>query len=447
MIQKQKLLFLILLLAACNRPEKEKPIVLAPDVNNGGITLPEKFAAIVVVDTLGSGRHMAVNDNGDIYLHLRSPNTEGKTIMALRDTTGDGRADIIQGFSDIPGTGIEIHNGYLYYSDRTHIYRSHLRDGELLPEEARDTLVTLVDGQGHMEKPFTFDGKGGMYVNVGSYTNNCEMQLRSPDSKGNDPCTELETRAGIWKFDDNTLNQTQDLAHRFATGIRNAVALTWDNQTNKLYAAAHGRDDLHRFWPAVYTEEQNLELPAEIFIDVSEGDDFGWPYCYYDHLQGKMITNPEYGGDGKKSDRCEGVKQPLVGFPGHWGPNDILIYQGNMFPEKYRHGAFIAFHGSWNRLGHEQQGYKVVFVPMKDGKPSGDWEVFADGFAGSGPINNPGSAAFRPTGLAEGSDGSLYISDSQHGRIWRIVYYPEEMPEPVQRPLFVPPMPESSPGA
>lgn len=447
MIQKQKLLFLILLLAACNRPEKEKPIVLAPDVNNGGITLPEKFAAIVVVDTLGSGRHMAVNDNGDIYLHLRSPNTEGKTIMALRDTTGDGRADIIQGFSDIPGTGIEIHNGYLYYSDRTHIYRSHLRDGELLPEEARDTLVTLVDGQGHMEKPFTFDGKGGMYVNVGSYTNNCEMQLRSPDSKGNDPCTELETRAGIWKFDDNTLNQTQDLAHRFATGIRNAVALTWDNQTNKLYAAAHGRDDLHRFWPAVYTEEQNLELPAEIFIDVSEGDDFGWPYCYYDHLQGKMITNPEYGGDGKKSDRCEGVKQPLVGFPGHWGPNDILIYQGNMFPEKYRHGAFIAFHGSWNRLGHEQQGYKVVFVPMKDGKPSGDWEVFADGFAGSGPINNPGSAAFRPTGLAEGPDGSLYISDSQHGRIWRIVYYPEEMPEPVQRPLFVPPMPESSPGA
>lgn len=447
MIQKQKLLFLILLLAACNRPEKEKPIVLAPDVNNGGITLPEKFAAIVVVDTLGSGRHMAVNDNGDIYLHLRSPTTEGKTIMALRDTTGDGRADIIQGFSDIPGTGIEIHNGYLYYSDRTHIYRSHLRDGELLPEEARDTLVTLVDGQGHMEKPFTFDGKGGMYVNVGSYTKNCEMQLRSPDSKGNDPCTELETRAGIWKFDDNTLNQTQDLAHRFATGIRNAVALTWDNQTNKLYAAAHGRDDLHRFWPAVYTEEQNLELPAEIFIDVSEGDDFGWPYCYYDHLQGKMITNPEYGGDGKKSDRCEGVKQPLVGFPGHWGPNDILIYQGNMFPEKYRHGAFIAFHGSWNRLGHEQQGYKVVFVPMKDGKPSGDWEVFADGFAGSGPINNPGSAAFRPTGLAEGPDGSLYISDSQHGRIWRIVYYPEEMPEPVQRPLFVPPMPESSPGA
>lgn len=228
--------------------------------------------------------------------------------MALRDTDGDGRADIVEGYSDVGGTGIEIHNGYLYYSDRTHVYRSRLRDGELLPEEARDTLVTLVDGQGHMEKPFTFDGKGGMYVNVGSLSNNCEIQLRTPDSKGDDPCKELDTRAGIWKFDDNTLHQVQDISHRYATGIRNAVALTWDNQTNKLFAAVHGRDDLHRYWPELYTEEQNLELPAEIFIDVDEGDDFGWPYCYYDHLQGKMITNPEYDGDGTKSDRCEGFK-------------------------------------------------------------------------------------------------------------------------------------------
>nr|PZN55559.1 MAG: sorbosone dehydrogenase [Bacteroidota bacterium] len=436
MTSKQTLFFLILLLAtACSRPEQKETVTLVPDLNNGGITLPEKFGAIVVVDTLGRGRHLVVNDNGDIYVHLRSPNPDGKAIMALRDTTGDGRADIIQGFSEIGGTGIEIHNGYLYYSDRTHVYRSRLRDGELLPDEARDTIVTLVDGQGHMEKPFTFDGKGGMYVNVGSLSNNCEIQLRTPDSKGDDPCRELETRAGIWKFDDNTLNQTQDVAHRYATGIRNAVALTWHNQTNRLYAAVHGRDDLHRYWPALYTEEQNLELPAEIFIDVNEGDNFGWPYCYYDHQQGKFFTNPEYDGDGTKSDRCEGFKEPLVGFPGHWGPNDILIYEGDMFPEKYRHGAFIAFHGSWNRLGHEQQGYKVVFVPMKDGKPSGDWEVFADGFAGEGPITSPGAARFRPTGLAQGPDGSLYISDSQHGRVWRIVYYPDEMPAPVDRNL------------
>jgi len=436
MMQKLSITIIsILLLAGCNQTKKQN---LIPDLNNGGITLPEKFGAVVVVDTLGRGRHMVVNNNGDIYLHLRALNQEGKGIVALRDTTGDGRADIIKGFSEVPGTGIEIHNGYLYYSDRTHVYRSKMVEGELLPESAMDTIVNLVDGKGHMEKPFTFDKKGGLYVNVGSLSNDCEIELRSPNSRGDDPCKELETRAGIWKFDDHTLNQKQELANRYATGIRNAVALTWNNDVDRLYAMQHGRDDLHRYWPALYTEEQNLELPSEIFFDLNEGDDMGWPYCYYDHLQGKKLMNPEYGGDGTKADRCATAKDPLLGFPGHWAPNDILIYQGNMFPEKYKHGAFIAFHGSWNRLGNKQQGFKVVFVPMKDGKPSGEWEVFADGFIGQPSITNPGNAFFRPTGLAEGPDGSLYISDSQHGRIWRIVYYPDEMPVPVDKGLFQP---------
>lgn len=437
MTQKAILLGIsFLFLTACTPPEKE--VVLVPNQNNGGITLPDKFAAVVVVDTLGSGRHMAINDNGDIYLHLRRLNGDAKAIIALRDTTGDGRADVIKGYSDVPGTGIELHNGYLYYSDRTHVYRSRMTKGELLPSEERDTLVTLVDGGGHMEKPFTFDNKGGLYVNVGSQSNACEIPLRTPQSKGDDPCKELETRAGIWKFDDNTLNQEQDLEHRYATGIRNAVALTWNFDVDRLYAVQHGRDDLHRYWPEHFTEEQNTELPSEIFFDLKEGDDMGWPYCYYDHIQGKKLTNPEYGGDGTTADRCENAKDPLLGFPGHWAPNDVLIYEGDMFPEKYKHGAFIAFHGSWNRLGHEQQGFKVVFVPMKEGKPSGDWEVFADGFTGQPMITNPGNAFFRPCGLAEGPDGSLYISDSQHGRIWRVVYYKDEMPAPVELALFQP---------
>lgn len=435
---KKSLLFLlsILALAACNRPEKKS--ILIPDKGNGGISLPDKFGAIVVVDTLGRGRHMAINSNGDIYLHLARLNGEGKGIVALRDTTGDGRADIFASYGTVPGTGIELHNGYLYYSDRLHVYRSKMTEGELLPSESRDTLVTLVEGGGHMEKPFTFDNKGGMYVNVGSLSNACEIELRQPHSKGDDPCKELETRAGIWKFDENKLHQVQDIAHRYATGIRNAVALTWNFDVDRLFAVQHGRDDLHRFWPEFYTEDQNLELPSEIFFDLNEGDDMGWPYCYYDHLQGKKLMNPEYGGDGSKAERCEKVKDPLVGFPGHWAPNDLLFYKGNLFPEKYKHGAFIAFHGSWNRLGHEQQGFKVVFIPMKDGKPSGKWEIFADGFTGQPAITNPANAFFRPCGLAEGPDGSLYISDSQHGRIWRIIYYKDEMPAPLTRTLFQP---------
>ena len=134
------------------------------------------------------------------------------------------------------------------------------------------------------------------------------------------------------------------------------------------------------------------------------------------------MLNPEYGGDGTITERCESAKLPLVGFPGHWGPNDLLVYQGDQFPEKYKHGAFIAFHGSWNRLGHNQAGYNVVFVPMADGKVTGDYEVFADGFIGQEEIKAPGAAQYRPCGLAEGPDGSLYIVDSMKGRVWRIVY-------------------------
>ncbi len=429
----------LIVLLSCQKPAQP----LTPDLNNGGITLPQGFAAVVVADTLGRGRHMTINQNGDIYLHLARLTKDGNGILALRDTTGDGRADIIKGYSDVTGTGIELHRGFLYYSDRTHVYRSRLPEGQLLPETKMDTMVTLVEGGGHMEKPFTFDDQGGMYVNVGSLSNCCEMKLRTGHSPGDDPCKELETRAGIWKFDDNTLGQKQDLQHRWATGIRNAVALTWDPGTRKVFALQHGRDDLHRYWDEYYTEEQNLELPSEIFFDLQEGDDMGWPYCYYDHIQNKKFTNPEYGGDGTKSDRCDKAKDPLMGFPGHWGPNDVLIYKGKLFPERYRNGAFVAFHGSWNRLGHEQQGFKVVFVPLKDGKPTGPYEVFADGFIGQPAITDPSNAFFRPCGLAEGPDGSLYISDSMHGRIWRIMYYPKEIPVAEDHKLFVPPVLEN----
>ncbi len=428
MIRYQILLFLalpfLILLNACSQ-EKESQKIIVPEPGNGAILLPEKFGAVVVADSIGRGRHLAVNENGDIYVHLRRLTDEGHGIIALRDTTGDGRADIKAGFSEVAGTGIRLHKGYLYYSSRTEIFRSPLIPGQLLPNNQIDTLVHMVDGAGHMEKPFAFDGQGNMYVNIGSESNACQEVRRSKGSPGVDPCVELETRAGIWKFSDNALHQQQDVSLRYATGIRNAVAISWNDESNKIYALQHGRDDLHRFWPEYYTEEQNVELPAEEFIDVEEGDDFGWPYCYWDPFKKQKLLNPEYGGDGEIIGRCEGIKEPLVAFPGHWGPNDLLFYKGDMFPEKYKNGAFIAWHGSWNRLGHEQAGYNIVFVPMKDGKPSGAWEIFADGFKGDKPITGSGDAVYRPCGLAEGPDGSLYVVDSQVGRVWRIMYYPE----------------------
>jgi len=442
----KKLFFLLLVLpiflqfGSCtqkNEPGRNR-IEIFPDKNNGGITLPENFGAMVVVDTLGRGRHLAINKNGDIYVHLMKLNHEGKGIISLRDINGDGRVDQMAGFSEVSGTGIKIHNGYLYFSSRTQIFRTKLKKGELLPEEILDTLIHMVDGKGHMEKSFTFDQKGNIYVNIGSASNACQEEPRTEGSPGINPCVELETRAGIWKFSDDAINQSQELDKRYATGIRNAVALAWDPNASQLYGLQHGRDDLHRFWPDYYSEEDNLELPAEEFLEINEGDDFGWPYCYYDPFKEKRMRCPEYGGDGITLEGCENIKKPLLGFPGHWAPNDLLFYTGKMFPDKYQNGAFVAFHGSWNRLGHEQQGFKVVFIPMKDGKPSGEWEVFADGFTG-GQIENPGDANYRPCGLAEGPDGSLFVVDSQKGRIWRIMYYKEGIPGYNEMPVAIKP--------
>ena len=397
---------------------------VAPDDDQ--LTLPDQFDAVVVVDSLGRGRHIVVRDNGDIFVHLSNRTEDGKAIVALRDTTGDGVADVRANYGDYNGTGIELHKNHLYFASKNRIYRAAFNGDALLPSNTIDTIAKLEGGQGgHSEKTFTFDEGGNMYVNVGSLSNACQEEIRTKGSQGIMPCVELETRGGIWKFDDETPNQEQTLEMRYATGIRNAVAITWDPISGHLYAAQHGRDDLHRFWPDLFTEDQNVEMPAEEFMLVNEGDDFGWPYCYYDPFQNQKFLNPEYGGDGEIVDRCADAKAPLVGFPGHWGPNDLLIYQGDQFPEKYKGGAFIAFHGSWNRLGHAQDGFRVVFVPMKDGQVTGDYEVFADAFIGAEEINSPGEAKYRPCGLAEGPDGSLYICDSMKGRIWRIVYNPQ----------------------
>lgn len=111
-----------------------------------------------------------------------------------------------------------------------------------------------------------------------------------------------------------------------------------------------------------------------------------------------------------------------MGFPGHWAPNDLLFYQGNQFPEHYKNGAFISFHGSTNRAPYPQSGYFIGFVPFKNGAPAGNYEVFADGFAGIDPIVSTSDAAYRPMGIAIGPDGSLYFSETEKGKIWKVTY-------------------------
>ena len=420
------LLSLVLLFGCTTEPTTETTSEQTEpsDEEMGELQLPNGFKATVVVDSLGRGRHLVVNSNGDVYVQLRRLVDEHGTV-ALRDTNGDARADVIQYFGDIPGTGIHLHNGYLYCSSDEAVYRYPFKGNELIPDLDQQELIAggMPEQGQHATKSFTIDSDGNMYVNIGAPSNACMEQMRTKGSPGLDPCPQLDRQAGIWKFNADQLNQEQEKdATRFATGIRNAVAIEWNPITNSLFALQHGRDQLAAFFPDMYNDTTSSELPAEEFLSVNEGDDFGWPYCFFDHFQDKKVLAPEYGGDGTKEGRCQNAKRPILTFPGHIGPNDLVFYNKNQFPAKYKEGAFIAFHGSWNRAPLRQKGYFVAFVPMKDGQPTGDWEIFADGFSGLDSDEGERDITYRPTGVAVGPDGALYISDSMKGKIWKITY-------------------------
>jgi len=398
---------------------------------DGKLLLPDGFSSAVVIDSISETvRHMAVTDDNIIYAKLRHANDSG-TAIALKDTNGDAYADLIEKFGRGQrerwsyATAMRIYNGYIYYSSDLVVYRQKLTPGSLVPEGEVEVVVTDDHEHGkheHIGKPIAFDNEGHIFVPFGAPSNACQDPKRTPGAPGLDPCPQLEDHAGIWRFDANKLGQTQKDGYKYASGIRSLVAMNWNPADQELYAVMHGRDDLLRLWPDRYTPHESALLPSEEFMKVTEGSNFGWPYCYYDQVNGKKVLAPEYGGDGEIVGRCADYEDPIVGFPGHWAPNDLLFYQGDQFPEHYRNGAFITFHGSTNRAPYPQSGYIVGFVPFKDGKPNGDFEVFADGFAEVDPIVNTKDAAHRPMGLAVGPDGELYISDSVKGKIWMVVY-------------------------
>ena len=299
-----KLIILIILsfFYSCN----ETGLIL--DSDNGGLLLPDGFGALVVSDGVGESRHIAVNTNGDIYVKLRTDSGKNGNV-ALRDVDGDGKADITERFGDYPNDGrfateMKIHNGYLYYSSELVVYRQKLEKSKLIPDSKPEALV--IDPypiRRHNAKSLAFDGKGGMYVTFSGYTNSCEDLTRGYDDPmatvlGKDPCDELEYLGAIWKFDENKLNQSLNDGIRYATGIRSVVGITWNKKDDQLYAVNHGRDYLYNHAPKYFSQWENSVLPADEFMLIEEGDDFGWPYTYYDHFKEKRMLAPEYGGDG-----------------------------------------------------------------------------------------------------------------------------------------------------
>ncbi len=386
---------------------------------NAAITVPQGFCVAIFADSVGPARHLVVAPNGDVFVAIGNAGRSGQRggVLALRDTNGDGKADQRERFGENGGNGIALRGTQLFFAPDNAVLRYNLPSGQLTATGAPDTLVRELPAvRSHTAKSIALGRGNELYVNIGSPSNVC-----SNGPTGQDPCPELEMRAGIWLFDTAKLNQRQSDGTRFATGLRNIVALMY-GADGQLYGAQHGRDNLFQGFPQYFSQKDGAEKPAEIFARIERGDDYGWPYCFYDQDQQKQILAPEYGGDGKQTGRCAEKDVPLVAFPGHWAPNGVLFYSGQQFPAKYRGGLFVAFHGSWNRAPEPQAGYNVTFVPFANGRPSAGYEVFANGFAGQPTIVNPRDAVHRPVGLAQAPDGSLYVTDDVGGRIYRIFY-------------------------
>ena len=418
-----KPLILLLLVACGNKPDQ--PADTSTAAIDSTIVVPSGFVAKVAVPSLANNRHIAINSKGDIFVKLGELK-DGKGIYVLRDSAGNGQYKVISSFGKYAGTGIAIKNGYLYASSNDEVFRYKLdSSGQVIDTSSPERIITGLRSESgfHDSKSIALDNAGNIYVNIGAPSNVCMPDDHSKHAP--DPCPLLENSGGIWQFKTDQPDQSYPQGVRYATGIRNIVGLDWNNQQNELYAMQHGRDILHNEFPGLYDDTASAELPSEEFFWIKKGGDFGWPYCYYDQIQKKKLLNPEYGGDTKKEGRCAGVEQPLYGFPGHWAPNAVLFYTGTLFPERYRNGVFIAFHGSWNRTPLKQQGFCVAFLPFKDGKVTGNHEIFASGFTGKDSLDGPNESRYRPCGLAQGPNGELFISDSKQGRVWKVGYAKE----------------------
>ena len=332
----------------------------------------------------------------------------GGFLVALQDTNGDGRADVIVRFGpgaesgNAGGTGIALYNGALYAEMNDRIVRYALPAGAIAPSGPPEVIVSGLPLTGdHPMHPFAIDAQGNLYVDLGSATNSCQVENRMPNSPGIQPCTELETRAGIWRYDANRTGQHFSPAERFATGLRNGEGIAFDS-AGRIFATQHGRDQLRENWPKLYTPEQGANEPAEELVQLERGADYGWPECYFDVTQQKLVLAPEYGGDGGKAvGLCAEKRAPSRPFPRTGRPTICCSTTDISF--RLPIGAVRSSPSTGRGTARRSPKAATTSCSSRSptGKASGPFVVFADGFAGA--VKEPGrgrAPAVRTRGRA-----------------------------------------------
>jgi glucose/arabinose dehydrogenase len=391
---------LLAVVAACNRSGPT-----TADGCDATIEVPDGFCATLVTDAVGRGRHIAVRSNGDIIVARLGSRRDSGGVSVIRGGT-------VESFGSTPVHGLAMaSDSTIYVSTRHEVLRYRFKGDSLAPRKGVDTIVAGLPGGAVPSNTILLEADGSLLVGIPALRASCDARR---------PCPDLATTAGIWRFDTGKRNQALKDGTRIATGLRAPIAMAINPRDTLIYVVTHGPDSLHERRPEIDPVIAATH-PGDEMIRISNfRADYGWPYCYYDVIAGVRVLSPEYGGDGKSVTGCDRLNRPLMSFPAHWEPMAMLFSRGNKLPGKYRSGAFVAFHGSSHRAPLPEDGYAVAFVPFVDGVPSMEFEVFADGFAGA--MKSATGARSRPSGLAQGPDGSLYVSDDKGGRIWRITY-------------------------
>jgi glucose/arabinose dehydrogenase len=353
-------------------PSTRNQSTVVPKPDGAALKAPAGFTVGIFADAMPQARLMEWAPNGDLFV----ARSRAGAIVVMRDGKPDASSEYATGLQN--PFGMAFHDGYLYVGETTRISRFKYQPGDTKASGAPEKLVDLPAG-GHSTRNIAFSRDGRkMYIAVGSQSNK---------SAGEDP-----VRAAINEYN------ADGTGHRvFASGIRNPVGLAWQPGTDTLWTAVNERDTL------------GDDLVPDYITSVKDGAFYGWPYSY-------IGSHPDPEHVGKMPDLVKKAIAPDVLIPAHSAALGITFYTGTQFPQRYRNGAFVGLHGSWNRS--KPTGYKVIFVPFVNGKPGAPEDFVSGWLIGDTPATTWG----RPVGVTVARDGSLLIADDGGGKIWRVKY-------------------------
>jgi len=342
---------------------------------DGRLRVPTGFSVAYFAENVSGVRFMAVSPDGAVYA---SQPGRGR-VVRLADANHDGKADgvveVVSGLSQ--PHGLAFHKGFLYVANTDGVVRVPL-GANGVATGAPVYVNHFPGGGGHWSRTIVFGADSAMYVAIGSSCNLC--------------VEETPERAAVLRF-----NEDGSGKRVYAMGLRNAVGLAVNPQTGALWASQNERDNL---------SPSHENLPPEEINIVSDGADYGWPYCY-----GNRIPNPEY----NDAARCANTVAPALALQAHSAPLGMsFLAKATTFPDEYRGDLLVAYHGSWNR--DTPTGAKVVRVTVAGGKP-----VAVEDFI-TGWQKSNGDRWGRPVDVVVAADGSVLVSDDASGAIYRVTH-------------------------